>query len=545
MQVEITIKNYRCFPDSKPAKILLRKGFTSFVGVNNSGKSTLLKFFYEFRRLFKFLSYPTGNLFNVLMGNPQYFDIPPSISDIEEIFCNLNSRNIEIQISFIAADLESTQNNPPIPIRIDLTIIRGAQTWLAKIYLTDGPLNFVDTSLDFQGTILRQKTQTHADSSTIYTPKVELSGVFQVFKTLSETLYIGPFRNAINVVAEGDYYDIGIGINFIKSWRTWKTGNLKIQNEAIIRLTDGIKHIFDYDDLEINPSEDSNTLKVFINRKSYKLSELGSGITQFILVLANAAIKQPSYILIDEPELNLHPSLQLDFLTTLGSYASEGVLFATHSYGLARASADSIYSVRKVVDGESEVSELEATPRFSEFLGELSFSGYKELGFDKVLLVEGTTDVKTIQQFLRLHKIDHKIVLLPMGGESLINSSSEEELTEITRISENIFALIDSERTTAGAKLNAKRAAFVEICERLGIRHHVLDRRAIENYFPDDAVKKIKGKNYQALGLYEKLNEISPSWSKTENWKIAREMTLDDLNTTDLGRFLLSLKGVI
>lgn len=532
MQVEITIKNYRCFPDSKPAKILLQKGFTSYVGVNNSGKSSLLKFFYEFRDIFQILSSPNPNLIYALKDNGTDFQIPSSVSDIEEIFCNLNNRNIEIEIR----DLESTRDNPLIPNRIVLTILRGTKTWLAKLFLIDGPLNLVNTTPSFQGTIL-QLTNT--------TTKVELSGVFQVFKELSGTLYIGPFRNAINAVSnEGNYYDIQVGTNFIHSWRTWKTGNLKKQREAIIKLTDGIKHIFDYDNLEINPSEDSKDIIVFINGKSYKLSELGSGLTQFILVFANAAIKQPSYILIDEPELNLHPSLQLDFLTTLGSYASEGVLFATHSIGLARASAERIYSVRKVTDGESEIFDLEATKRFSELLGELSFSGYRELGSDKVLLVEGTTDVKTIQQFLRLHKIDHKILVLPMGGNSLINGSSEEELAEITRISKNIFALIDSERTTSEAQLDANRAGFVEICERLRIHCHVLGRRATENYFSDEAVKKIKGKNYRALGPYEKLNEISPSWSKIENWRIAREMTLDDLNKTDLGEFLLILKDI-
>ena len=74
----------------------------------------------------------------------------------------------------------------------------------------------------------------------------------------------------------------------------------------------------------------------------YKASELGSGLVQFILVFSNAAMRNPraAYILLDEPELSLHPSLQLDFLTALGSFASEGVIFATHSIGLARASAD-------------------------------------------------------------------------------------------------------------------------------------------------------------------------------------------------------------
>ncbi|MFZ3385482.1 MAG: AAA family ATPase [Candidatus Methanoperedens sp.] len=546
MYIEITIKNYRCFPDSKQAKILLGKGFTSFVGVNNSGKSSLLKFFYEFRSLFKSLTLPhiSNGVFIAALNpdTPPTFDIAPSISDIEEIFCNLNNRDIEIEIR----DLEATRDNPLIPNRIDFTIIRGTNRFSVKLYLKNGPVKFIkNTMLNLKGSILREKTtHIHEDGSTIMTPKADISGVFQIFQALSETLYIGPFRNAINVVAEVNYYDIQIGKNFIQNWRTWKTGNLRKQNEAIIRLTDSIKHIFDYDVLEINPSEDVNNIKVFINGKSYKLSELGSGLTQFILVLANAAIKRPSYILIDEPELNLHPSLQLDFLTTLGSYASEGVLFATHSIGLARASAEKIYSVRKVTDGESEIFDLEDTPRFSELLGELSFSGYRELGSDKVLLVEGTTDVKTIQQFLRLLKIDHKILVLPMGGNSLINDSSEEELAEITRISENIFALIDSERATSEAQLDSKRAAFVQICAKIGIRCHVLDRRASENYFSDGAIKKIKGNKYRALEPYEKLNEISPSWSKAENWKIAREMTLDDLNTTDLGKFLSTLKDI-
>ena len=535
MQVEITIKNYRCFPDSKPAKILFQEGFTSFVGVNNSGKSTLLKFFYELRFIFQLLS-DGGHIIGTLDGKNSGFSLPLSISDAEEIFCNTNNRDLEIQIRHIYTNREKEQNNELIPNRFDIIIKRDNKQFTSKIYLENKELIFNHNkphhSMDFHGTSLRFEGN----------PKAELSGIIQTFKTLSETLYIGPFRNVINVVPGESYYDIQVGKQFIDTWRAWKTGTQKRQNEAIIRLTDDIKQIFDYDVLEINPSEHGDDLKVFINGKSYKLSELGSGITQFILVLANTIIKRPSYILIDEPELNLHPSLQLDFLTTLCSYATKGVLFATHSIGLARASADRIYSVRKVVDGESEISDFEATSSFSEFLGELSFTGYKELGFDKVLLVEGTTDVKTIQQFLHLHKIDHKIVLLPMGGRSLINSSSEQELAEITRISDNIFALIDSERNESGAELAPGRAAFVEICAKIGIDCHLLDRRATENYFPDRAVKKIKGDEYRALEHYEKLSEIPHSWSKNENWKIAREMSLDDLNGTDLGEFLLTLK---
>lgn len=52
MRCRVTLKNYRCFPDAHPCRLDLREGFTGLVGANNSGKSSLLRFFYEFRGAF-------------------------------------------------------------------------------------------------------------------------------------------------------------------------------------------------------------------------------------------------------------------------------------------------------------------------------------------------------------------------------------------------------------------------------------------------------------------------------------------------------------
>jgi energy-coupling factor transporter ATP-binding protein EcfA2 len=320
-----------------------------------------------------------------------------------------------------------------------------------------------------------------------------------------------------------------------------KTGPVRQNNVAAYRLTEEIRQLFGFDRLEINPSDDNQTLQVFINGRSYRLPELGSGMAQFILVLANAAVRRPALILIDEPELNLHPSLQLDFLTTIGSYASVGLLFATHSMGLARSGADYIYSLRRLAEGESEVREFEATPNLSEFLGELSFSGYQELGYKKVLLVEGTTDVKVIQHFLRLYDKEHQIVLLPLGGRQLINKEAKAQLHEIKRITPNIYALIDSEREEAGAALDPVRQGFVDACAKAAVVCHVLERRAIENYFSEEAVKKVKGAKYHALGPHEALTKVQPSWAKAENWRMAREMTRQEIAGSDLGQFLQTL----
>jgi ATPase subunit of ABC transporter with duplicated ATPase domains len=59
----------------------------ALVGPNNAGKSTLLKFFFEFRPLFQHLSQ------GVIEGN---FHSGIPVSDIMELFSNQNNNQIEI-----------------------------------------------------------------------------------------------------------------------------------------------------------------------------------------------------------------------------------------------------------------------------------------------------------------------------------------------------------------------------------------------------------------------------------------------------------------
>lgn len=532
MELEIEIKNYRCFPDSKPAKLRLGNGFGALLGVNNSGKSSLLRFFYEFRPLFAQLGGNPSWLTNLLRLIPQGAG-PASVSDTNEVFNNKNQRDIELCVRVLQ---DANGVSPPAgqPNEIHFTYLRSQKGWIAKI-----PVACSDAE--------RQNIKVHDHHPPAILlglpgrPSVSLALLIEAFRALSDTLYLGPFRNAINVDAGNDYFDIKVGKAFISEWRVRKTGANIEENEAIVRLTEDIRRVFGFGRLEINPSDDNTTLKIFINNRSYKLSEQGAGLTQFILVLANAAIRKPTFIFIDEPELNLHPSLQIDFLTTLASYCRFGVLFGTHSIGLARAVADRIYSLRRIAEGETQLQEYEATPRLSEFLGELGFGGYQELGFAKVLLVEGPTDVPLFQQLLRIYEKDHKVVILPLGGKSLVNDSTELQLTEIKRICKTIAAVIDSEKGDVAATVEPSRLAFQEMCGRTGINCRILDRRATENYFTDRAVKLAKGDNFRALSSYEKLRDLSPSWHKRENWRVAREMTRDELSSTDLGRFLDSL----
>jgi ABC-type cobalamin/Fe3+-siderophores transport system ATPase subunit len=528
MQAEITIKNYRCFPDTKPLHIEIREGFTAFVGINNSGKSSILRFFYEFRGLFQIMG-DAHQFLGLLRGSQIAFPLAQSVKDIRELFSNSNDRDLSIEFSFPVAS-----SPHPQPSSIVLTVIRDQNQIRLKHFVAGG--NQHESGAQHRYVQPDQYPFVHIPSAGM---SVDFSVLMDLIKNVVNALYIGAFRNAINIGTNENCFDIAVGQSFIKLWRTYKSGDVKKQNELIKQITRDISSIFELD-LEINPTSDDQTLQVFVDDRSFKLNELGAGIAQFILVLGTAAIRVPTFVLIDEPELNLHPSLQLSFLTTLASYAQKGVIFSTHSIGLARAMAVRVYAVRRIKQGESEVYPIEGVPRYPEFLGELSFNGYQELGFDRIVLVEGPTEVRTIQQFLRQLKKDHKIVLLQLGGSSMINGTHEQELLELTRISKNISALIDSERTAAGASLEPSRQAFVEVCKKVGIACHVLERRSTENYLSDTAIKKVKGTTFKALSPFERMGGPT-HWGKSENWLIARQMQMAELAGTDLLAFLPAL----
>ncbi|MHB1287654.1 MAG: ATP-dependent nuclease, partial [Leptospirales bacterium] len=537
----LTVKNYRCFTDENPLVIEFNEGFTALVGPNNSGKSSFLKMFYEFKNLWQNLIQENTMLKFVLGEKIQA--TPLEIYDQNEIFTNFNNRPLMLEFDRFCCSRQP--NTSPLPLALSKAIFvceKGSPTlwWSGKFTYIDGPREyelkpktfispkFIENTLETYPTLGDQTPDQH----------FEFFPLFESLKILNNILYVPPFRNLLNE-GSGQYYGLHIGTAFVNQWKTKKTGNDKEWNRLVNQVTDNIRNIFDFDKLEINVSDDVKTLSLTVNDSPFKIKELGSGLSQFIFVLGTAAFSEPSFIFIDEPENNLHPSLQIDFLTSLASYAKNGTIFSTHSIGLARAISDKIYSFIRKKGSSTVVRDFQQkSVDYLEFLGEMSFSAYPDLGFERILLVEGITEVRTFQQFLRKLKKDHEIVILPIGGNQLIKGDTALELKELTRLSNNIAVIIDSELISSNEDISMDRKKFKQICESFGFNILITQRRATENYLSEPAIQKVKGSRYKALGEYQKLNEADFPWSKSENWKIAREMELSELKGTDLLEFL-------
>ena len=193
MDVEITLKNYRCFPDSSPARIRVRNGFIALVGPNNVGKSSLLRFFVEFRPLFDQLKNGSSLFITALKGQNNSTPLA-SVIDPQEIFSNTNSRDLSIEFKF------QWDESNPAPRELRIIVKRSNRVCLVEfVGFPSGPDASISNSVLFANG--RQ---------------VPLVHVFEAFGALTRTLYVGPFRNAINVGTNQNYFDIKVGTSFIE-----------------------------------------------------------------------------------------------------------------------------------------------------------------------------------------------------------------------------------------------------------------------------------------------------------------------------------------
>ena len=508
LQIDVTLTHYRCFHETSPVKFSLEPGKTiALVGMNNAGKSALMRFFYEFKQVL--INYTSGS-WNPKESGGGWTTKP-------------NQQDPGIGTRYGLGDQLDLYPNrdASVPLRFAIAYLGDVCDFEISRHPINYPYGLVRNFSSLTG---------------------QLGSNLDVLYQFQNTLYFGAHRNLVNDGAGGGtYFDLSVGTAFTNEWDNLKNGMGTQSAHDALKAEKLIADLLNWSSLSINASYDKKQIyltKDGANR--FAISELGAGISELVLCIVTAAVKKPSWILIDEPESHLHPALQVKFVEALSSLASHGVMFTTHSIGLARTCADSILVVEQDKAGHSTLRPFESVTNYSQLMGELSFSQFHELGFNKLLLCEGVTEVKTLRQILRHWNLDATVMLVPLGGTSLIDSKRQDELSEFKRFGVEVFVIVDSERDSAETS-KPDRNKFIAQCERIfGTTHAIQTKyRATENYFTAEAISKaMRSEKYKPLEPFQNSKDLELFWGKNKNWRVAAEMTKADWQKTDFGPFL-------
>jgi len=299
--------------------------------------------------------------------------------------------------------------------------------------------------------------------------------------------------------------------------------------------------------------------------------EGSDGIANFLLMIVKIRIREPgSVILIEEPEVSMHPRLQkqfLDYLIELAEKNQYQFLITTHSpylLNFAVASETEEVAVFKIFKREDS-TEIEQVKRNREekweILTDLGHTPADVLQTSCIIWVEGPSDRIYLNHWLKaadpdlLEGLHYSI--LPYGGKLLShlsfngNDKEIDEFIALRSINQNSAILMDSDRKWEGDKLNETKCRICKEFNNGNGLAWVSDGREIENYIPPELmIKAIKAIDINASKLictgkyqhcYEYIRQDGTEFdkNKVEKIKIAKEITNDK---AELDRFDLHEK---
>lgn len=267
----------------------------------------------------------------------------------------------------------------------------------------------------------------------------------------------------------------------------------------------------------------------------------GSGFIGTIKVLMYLFNKNYSVVLIDDPEIYFYPGLTRKFFSVLlkstKDYKKQVFIASNSPLLLSQRHFSNFYHISRSQENITSVRKIDRAVALSD----LSYTGASPsdiLQADMILYVEGPYDIGVFSEFIRkFPELEHlNISIQQLGGDSMGNVN-----VDPARMKENnpfSFAVVDSERRKAGGTIDDSHYRFYQKCKKVGMYCLVLRKRAIENYFTANALKKTYGHRIKKrfyVKPYAYLDRQIRFYEKADSRRIASYMTKKEiLNQPDL-----------
>ncbi len=206
----------------------------------------------------------------------------------------------------------------------------------------------------------------------------------------------------------------------------------------------------------------------------------GSGIREALRLILDLEFEKPRILLVEEPEVHLHPALEVAMMRYLKDVSSHTQVFlTTHSTNfLDTGDMNNVYMVRS---GDSTtVQHLDIADAETEIPKELGIRLSSIFMFDQLVFVEGVSDeqvIRSLAQILGVNLSQENVGFVVIGGaRNFTHYAARATLSLLSRRQvRSIFVLDRDEK---------EQSQFDKLAEQLGDRAqlHVLEKREIENY---------------------------------------------------------------
>ena len=471
--VSITIKNYRSIEE---ATIPLESKVCALVGPNNSGKSNVLKA----------ISIIANETYNRLDTNTTEYIVEVGDNTINKIArTKKNFRNIiftedikTLKVTLKASNSHSLNNT-------SATLSEELPARLKNYFASDDFLHDFGHRADLESNKKRFVLDLGVQSlfkGSVYLPNIRF---------ITKEGSVPPFHNQWEFPGETIAFD-----KLIPTLASIDRPSRELSENREVKkgICDFIGYCLEAKNVDFEVSNDRNVIHLTIDGEERRLDDFGTGVEQLLLI-GTAIQKMPDrFVLIDEPEVHLHPGTQKRIIRYFTENTTDNtrIIIATHSPSII--DNDNISLIRTSrSEGVSKYTTIKSNNERYEAVRALGHRPSELVQTNFVIWVEGPSDRIYVNSWINwsspnlIEGIDYSVLIY--GGRLLSNHSYDEQYADLIQclpLSRRFCVLMDSDKRSKAARINTTKKRVEAECKNSNAMCWITRGREIENYIPPE-----------------------------------------------------------